>query len=140
MSYLPSQQGGSSDVRPSVPRRAPLMHPFKVSEQEIAPGCREIRVEGELDLAVTDQLEEAIARCHDELTLINLDDCDFIDSTGIAVIVRAHRDRAADRGGRVVVHSPSAQVIRVLTTIGLMGTGLVFESREEALGEPALQE
>jgi anti-sigma B factor antagonist len=113
---------------------------FHVSEREVPAGCREIRVEGELDLAVAGQLQEAIARCHGEQTLIDLADCDFIDSTGIAVIVRAHNEWAEEGGGRLVVHSARDQVLRVLTTTGLTGIGLIFESREEALAVPALHE
>jgi anti-sigma B factor antagonist len=111
------------------------MRPFKVSESEIGPGCREIRVEGELDLAVAGQLQEAIDRGLGKTTLISLEDCELIDSTGIAVIVRAHRAWAED-GHRLVVHSPAEPVLRVLATTGLTltGIGLVFESREAALG------
>jgi anti-anti-sigma factor len=108
---------------------------FRINEREIGPGLREIRVEGELDLAVANQLVEAIARSQDEETLIDLEGCDFIDSTGIAVIVRAHRERAG-RGGRVVVHSPSRPVLRVLAVTGLTANGLVFDSRDEALAKP----
>jgi stage II sporulation protein AA (anti-sigma F factor antagonist) len=111
---------------------------FRVTKQEIDSGY-EIRVEGELDLAVADRLQEAIARCADRQTLIDLEDCKFIDSTGIAVIVRAYRERADDGGPRLIVHSPSDQVMRVLAATGLTGIGLVFGSREEALGAPALQ-
>ena len=111
---------------------------FQVSEHEIAPGCREIRVEGELDLAVADELDEAIGRSPDGQTLIDLEGCEFIDSTGIAVIVRAHRARAEGSGGPIVVHSPCHQVLRVLTVTGLTGNGLVFENRDEALAEAAL--
>jgi anti-anti-sigma factor len=116
------------------------MSHFRVSEREIDQGCREIRVEGELDLAVAGQLEDAIARCRGKQTLIDLEGCEFIDSTGIAVIVLAHREWAKDGGGRIVVHSPSDPVLRVLTVTGLTGVGLVFESREAALagaGAPA---
>jgi anti-anti-sigma factor len=112
---------------------------FNLSERQISSDCREISVEGELDLAVAGRLEEAIARSHGEQTLIDLTDCEFIDSTGIAVIVRARRERARDGGGRLVVHSPGDPVLRVLEITGLTGVGLVFASREEALGEPALQ-
>ncbi len=113
--------------------------PFQVSECEIAPGCREIRVDGELDLAVADQLVEAVARSDAGQTLINLEGCHFIDSSGIAVIVRAQRERANAGGGRIVVHSPSAQVLRVLTVTGLTGNGLVFDSRDEALAESTVE-
>jgi anti-anti-sigma factor len=90
-----------------------------------------------LDLAVADQLQEVIARRRDDQTLIDLEDCAFIDSTGIAAIVRARRQWAEEGGGRIVVHSPNDQVLRILTTTGLTGIGLVFESRKAALGKAA---
>ena len=111
---------------------------FKISEREVGPGCREIRVEGELDLAVADRLEAAITCSDDGQTLIDLGGCEFIDSTGIAVIVRAHRERANGDGARLVVHSPSRQVLRVLDVTGLTGNGLVFENRDQALAESAV--
>jgi anti-anti-sigma factor len=80
-------------------------------------------------------LEDAIERCRGGQALIDLEDCEFIDSTGLAVILRAHREWAEDGAGRLVVHSPSDAVRRVLTITGLIGTGLVFESREAALGD-----
>jgi hypothetical protein len=39
----------------------------------------------------------------------------------------------ADDRLRLVVHSPSPQVLRILTVTGLMGNRPVFESRGEAL-------
>jgi len=115
------------------------MPAFEVSESEIGLGRREIRIEGELDLAVADRLQEVIERCRGKETLINLEDCAFIDSTGIAVIVRAWREWADEGCGRMVVQSPNAQVLRVLDVTGLTGLGFVFGSREEALGNPALR-
>jgi anti-anti-sigma factor len=126
-------------AHPAPPRRPDPVPAFRVSEQEIPPNSHEIRVEGELDLANADRLQEAIERCRGRQTLINLEDCEFIDSTGIAVIVRAHREWADDGGGRLVVHSASDQVLRVLATTGLTGIGLVFEGRGAALADPALQ-
>jgi anti-anti-sigma factor len=102
---------------------------FKLTETEIGNGCREIAVEGELDLAVSDRLQEAIAGCRDDRILISLEGCQFIDSTAIAVILRAH----SGEGSRVVVHSAHSQVLRVLEVTGLIGNGLVFADREQAL-------
>ena len=107
---------------------------FKLIERDLRPGCREIQVEGELDLAVADQLADGLSRAGAECRhlLIDLENCEFIDSTGIAVIVRAHNE-FAERGGRVAVYAPADQVLRVLSLTGLTSNGLVFESAEEAL-------
>src|SRR3954469_25748516 len=92
---------------------------FKLIERDLQPGCREILVEGELDLAVAGQLEEKLSRALDESpnVLISLESCEFIDSTGIAAIVQAYA-RFAKRGGRVAVYAPSDQVLRVLSATG----------------------
>ena len=107
---------------------------FKLTERDLRPRCREIQVEGELDLSVAEELEEALTRAGGECRqiLIGLENCDFIDSTGIAAIVQAH-NQAKERGARVAVCAPSDQVLRVLSVTGLTANGLVFDSREEAL-------
>jgi anti-anti-sigma factor len=113
-----------------------MSHPraFKLIEEDLHPDCRKIQVEGELDLAVAEQLEEALVRVGAECreVLIDLARCEFIDSTGIAAIVSAHK-RLVEQGGRVVAYAPSAQVLRVLSVTGLTANGLVFENVEEAL-------
>jgi anti-sigma B factor antagonist len=107
---------------------------FKLIEEDLRPDCRKIQVEGELDLAVAEQLERALVRIGAECreVLIDLERCEFIDSTGIAAIVHAHK-QLAEQGGRVVVCAPAAQVLRVLSITGLTANGLVFENVEEAL-------
>jgi len=107
---------------------------FKLIERDLRPECREIVVEGELDLAVADQLADRLARAGAECRylLIGLGSCEFIDSTGIAAIVHAHNE-FAERGGRVAVYAPADQVLRVLSVTGLTSNGMVFESAEEAL-------
>jgi len=110
------------------------MLPFKLVEREVNEEVREILVEGELDLAVAKQLQEALERTGSEYSqvLIGLEDCEFVDSTGIAVVVQAHR-RFAEEGRRVVLCAPTSQVLRVLSVTGLTSNGLVFESAAEAL-------
>lgn len=98
-------------------------------------------MEGELDLAVAEQLVDGLARAVAECQhlLIGLESCEFIDSTGIAAIVHAHNE-LAEQGGRVAVYAPADQVLRVLSVTGLTSNGMVFESAEEALsafGSPA---
>lgn len=109
------------------------MRPFRLVEREVGPGCREIQVEGELDLAVAERLQDALARVDADCTqiLVGLENCEFIDSTGIAVIVNAHQ-RFAEEGRRVALCSPSSQVLRVLSVTGLTANGLVLESATDA--------
>jgi anti-sigma B factor antagonist len=111
---------------------------FKLAEEDLRPDCRKIQVQGELDLAVAGQLEQAIVRAGGECReiLLDLERCEFIDSTGIAAIVHAHK-RLAEEGGRLVAYAPCAQVLRVLSVTGLTANGLVFENVEEALSPVA---
>lgn len=111
-----------------------MMQRFQVSTRDLRPGTRDVQIEGELDLAVAGQLDEALAAAAEECTqvLVGLAGCDFIDSSGIAVILRAHNRMEAD-GNRLVVYAPTDQVLRVLEMTGLTANGLVFGSAEEAL-------
>jgi anti-anti-sigma factor len=110
------------------------MQRFNVTTTDRQPGCRDVQIEGELDLAVAGQLDEvltaAVSAC--DRVLVGLDRCTFIDSSGIAVILRAH-NRMEEDGRRLAVYAPSDQVLRVLSMTGLTANGLVFDSAEEAL-------
>lgn len=107
---------------------------FQLTERALDGDCREIRVEGELDMATAGELREMLARAVAECdrVAICLDACDFIDSTGIAVIVQAYRD-LAETGGRLAAYGAAEQVLRTLTITGLTGNGMVVESLEEAV-------
>jgi anti-sigma B factor antagonist len=114
-------------------------HPFQITERNLGPDRREIRIEGELDLAVADQLKDALDRAalEDGQVLISLEECRFIDSTGIAIIVEAYH-RFSEKGGRLGVYAPSGQVLRVLELSGLTANGLAFGTLEEALAGASL--
>ncbi len=99
-----------------------------------------IAVRGELDLSTASDLEppleEAISS-GDASVLIDLSACEFIDSTGIALIIRTWQrlDRAADGDGdgRVVICSDNDQVRRVLGITGLELSIPIHSTRDEAL-------
>jgi anti-anti-sigma factor len=124
-------QSPSGNPAPALadPAKASAMNRFELTEIAIRDGCREIAVTGELDMAVADRLQQAIAGCEADQILVSLEECRFIDSTGIAVLLRAHRGE----GPRLVAHSPSGQVLRILEVSGLTGNGFVFADREQAL-------
>jgi anti-sigma B factor antagonist len=109
---------------------------FRVAERDLDGECREIRVEGELDLSVAEQLQERLdlAAKGGVDVLVCLDKCDFVDSSGIAALVLAHK-LIASRGRRLFVCHPTSQVHRILTLTGLTGDGLVFDCADGTLTE-----
>ena len=130
------EQRQNGDLAPdpeTLEGAAAAMRRFKLTEAVIEDGCREIEIEGELDLAVADQLQRAIAGCRGDQILISLKSCQFIDSTGIAVILNANGGDSS----RIVLHSPCGQVLRLLEVTGLTSNGLVFGDREQALSAVA---
>lgn len=111
-----------------------MMQRFKISERDLENGARDVQVEGELDLAVAGELDEVLAKAIEQCqrVLVGLERCAFIDSSGIAVILRAH-NRMQEEGNRLAVYAPTDQVLRVLSMTGLTSNGLVFDSADEAL-------
>jgi anti-sigma B factor antagonist len=89
----------------------------------LAEGPRQtLAVAGELDLANAATLEAELQRAADggaEAITLDLRELEFIDSTGIAVLVAAHR-RLNDGASRVrLVHSDAPAVRRVIRITGL---------------------
>jgi anti-anti-sigma factor len=114
--------------------------PFEATAAQLDDGVRVIAVRGELDLSTASDLEGPLddaVSTGDASVLIDLSDCEFIDSTGIALIVRAWQrlDRAADGdgNGRVVICSDNDQVRRVLEITGLELSIPIHGTRDEAL-------
>jgi anti-anti-sigma factor len=114
--------------------------PFEASATRLGDGVRVIEVRGELDLSTAPELEgpleEAISDADAQL-LIDLSECEFIDSTGIALIVRAWKclDGGAngDAPHRVMLCSCKEQVRRVLEITGLEHSIPIHGTRDEAL-------
>jgi anti-sigma B factor antagonist len=85
-----------------------------------------LHVQGEVDLSTVDLLNEAMADAFDqgaEPLVLDLRGVEFIDSTGLRVMLRA-RSRAVEQGGSLLLMSPSNAVIRLLE---LSGVEDVFE-------------
>jgi anti-anti-sigma factor len=114
--------------------------PFEATAAQLDDGVRVVAVRGELDLSTASDLEgplEDAVSSGDASVLIDLSECEFIDSTGIALIVRAWQrlDQAAngEGSGRVVICSDNDQVRRVLEITGLELSIPIHGTRDEAL-------
>jgi len=78
------------------------------------------------------ELEGPLAAAQARL-LIDLSRCEFIDSTGIALIVRSWQTLDGDGGERFALCGIGHQVKRVLDITGLEETIPTHQSREQAL-------
>jgi anti-sigma B factor antagonist len=102
---------------------------------EVHPTGRNVVLQlfGELDVASSPRLEAEIERAHDsELTVVDLRALEFIDSTGLGVLVRAHH-RARELGHGFALVKGLGQVDRLLAITGIADQLLVAESAEELL-------
>jgi anti-sigma B factor antagonist len=72
-----------------------------------------LALEGEIDLAVADQLDGAVRQALDDgITVLDLSQVTFLDSTGLRIILSA--SRALNSSGPLVLRRPSNVVRRVL--------------------------
>lgn len=101
---------------------SPAAARFELSEQTIWPGCQEIEVRGELDLAVGEELREALNRALESRfhVLVDLSACEFIDVSGVEVLVQGH-ERLSAHGLQLLLYGVTGQVRRVLAVTGLSG-------------------
>jgi anti-anti-sigma factor len=110
--------------------------PFEVKAALLENGVRTISVCGELDLSTAPDLQGPLdeALAEDGSLLLDLSECEFIDSTGIALIVRAWQHLDTGGNGRaLVLCNPNEQVRRVLEITGLELSIPIHPTRDEAL-------
>jgi anti-sigma B factor antagonist len=97
-----------------------------------------LAVSGELDLAAASSLEEELNQALDsdsQVIVIDLQDLEFIDSTGLSVLVRAHQ-RAQEQDLQLGLVNPGAQVERLLSLTGLAQRLTLEQSVVDQLSQP----
>jgi anti-anti-sigma factor len=111
---------------------------LRIAEQPIGPDRCELKLEGELDLWSIERLQAVLQRVarDNKAIVVGLEQCEFVDSTGIALFLQVRR-QLEEQGGRLVLYGCSEQVLRIFTVAGLTDAGIVFGSRGEAIAELA---
>ena len=94
-----------------------MVEPFVIDPYDI-DGTRFIRVAGELDGATAPLLAEVLEQCNGTPACVDLGAVTFLDSSGVAVIVDAHK-RAAESATDFRVTNAAPNVRRVFTITGL---------------------
>lgn len=73
---------------------------------------------GEIDAYTAPALAEAIGKCAQSHVLIDMSEVEFVDSSGLRVLIEAHQEaQTADR--RIQLTNPSAAVSRLLEISGI---------------------
>jgi anti-sigma B factor antagonist len=112
--------------------------PFEVESEQREDRIRAFTVRGELDMNTAPELEAEFERAADggDAVMLDLSECEFIDSTGIALIVRTwQRVDGGEGGGRFVLCCVNHQVRRLLKITGVEASISMHEQREAALAE-----
>ena len=111
---------------------------LQIAESSIGPNRCELQLEGELDLWSVERLQAVLQRVarDSRAIVVGLENCEFVDSTGIALFLQVRRQLEGE-GGRLVLYGCSDQVQRVFDVAGLTEAGIVFDRRGEAIAELA---
>jgi anti-sigma B factor antagonist len=88
-------------------------------ESTITGGVRVVAARGEIDIANAPRFAEALAACAEDATLIvSLDGIQYIDSSGLSVLIRENQARQ-QRGDRLFIVLPDGNARRVFDVTGL---------------------
>jgi anti-anti-sigma factor len=105
--------------------------PFRVHAVPDTAADHLFEVEGELDLSTADVLAETLEKTRGRV-ILDLARCPFIDSTGLALLLRVAHRLDQDSGLLAVVVS-DPEIRRLFEITGLDMTIAVHTSRDEAL-------
>ncbi len=98
-----------------------------LQETSRTPAC------GDLDTAPILEARLRDAREADSSVLLDLSDCEFIDSSGLALIVKAWRDLESRDGTGLAMCCAKDQVERLLRITGAYDAISIFDSVDDAL-------
>jgi anti-sigma B factor antagonist len=111
-----------------------LTAPFRVTA-ESGDGLHTVSVYGELDQGTAPELRSVLGETLGTPTvavLVDLSDCEFIDSTGLSLLVEAKR-RLTEERRPFGVCCPDVDVRRLLELTGIDEAVGLFDTRDEAV-------
>jgi anti-sigma B factor antagonist len=100
-------------------------------------GWTVVDVKGEVDLFTAPKLREhvvGLVEDDERRIVVNLEDVEFMDSTGLGVLVGALK-RLKEKDGQLALVCSQGSVLRVLTVTGLNKVFAIYDSVEEATAD-----
>ena len=102
-------------------------------------GTLVFKLRGSLDLATAPTVRAALSDAAEKGSqdlIVDLTQLEFLDSTGLGVLIGAHR-RAAERNGSFRLIVSDGPISRLLNITGLIGVFSVYHSMEDARNDRA---
>jgi anti-sigma B factor antagonist len=109
---------------------------LKVETQVIEGDVHVFDVAGELDLNTAPRLRDPLERAIEggaRAIMVDLTECEFIDSTGIAVLIWAWQSLKSNGDGKLALCCPDAQVRRLLELTGVIEAISIHGERDAAI-------
>jgi anti-sigma B factor antagonist len=110
------------------------LNPLAVERSRV-DGCELLDVEGELDIATAPRMIAALNEAFADMALplvVDLSRVDFLDSTGLALLMNAHR-RLLRGGHGFAIVCPGGPISRVFEIADMVETLRVCPDRDSAL-------
>jgi anti-anti-sigma factor len=106
-------------------------------DTEPLPDALVVRLRGDVDMAVTPELGEALLAAVEEHSagclVVDLGSVDYVDSSGIELLFRLHEALTAGETDLIVVAPPGSNAARLLGLVAMSDIGEVRRSLAEAL-------
>jgi anti-anti-sigma factor len=112
-----------------------LMPTITVGEDREDPSIRRVAVQGEIDLALADELQQRLTDASTgtgSIVIVDLAECLFIDSRGLSALLNAAR-RLTRNGGALAVICPNPTPQRVFEITQTDDTLNVAGTEDQAL-------
>jgi len=106
-------------------------------KQDIIEGFRLLRTKGEIDLASSPRLKEALKHSpetQDSILLLDMSEVSFIDSSGLAVLIEYARE-AYQHGGKIILFGLNDRVRLVFELVRLDEWFTILPNESEALDQ-----
>ena len=101
------------------------------------PDALVVRLRGDVDMAVTPELGEALLSAVEEhaagCLVVDLGSVDYVDSSGIELLFRLHAALTAGETDLIVVAPPGSNAARLLGLVAMSDIGEVRRTLDEAL-------
>jgi anti-sigma B factor antagonist len=96
-------------------------------------GTLVFRLRGSLDIETAPTVRAALSEADSRamFTIVDLKELEFLDSTGLGVLIGAHR-RTAEHGGSFRLVVSDGPILRLLSITGLCAVFAVYHSEEDA--------